>query len=160
MTANAITIVLAVCLLVWHNSFSMFSYIYQKLNPVFNINFNWIQCQFKIRMKSELISSLPKNIDLIKISVCFHIPTVYMNRQLQYKLFVWIMLLHIIMYLFWSQVQVHTSNIIRKLTWFVRGIKVGYTYCCNQRVFSLFFGEGTNVAWIRTNFDVRMFSRT
>ena len=40
-----------------------------------------------------------KNIDLIKISVCFHIPTVYMNRQLQYKLFVWIMLLHIIMYL-------------------------------------------------------------
>ena len=78
------------------NSFSMFSYIYQILNPVFNINFNEIQCQIEIRFKSELwrclISSLPNNIDLIKISVCFHIPTVYMNRQLQYKLFVWIIL--------------------------------------------------------------------
>ena len=39
-----------------------------------------------------------------------------------------------------SGIQVHTSNIIRKLTSFVRGIKIGYTYCCNQRVFFTFFG--------------------
>ena len=40
-----------------------------------------------------------------------------------------------------SGIQVHTSNIIRKLTSFVRGIKVGYTYCCNQRVFHFFSGK-------------------
>ena len=54
------------------------------------------------------------------------------------------------MYLFWSQVQVHTSNIIRKLTSFVRGIKVGYTYCCNQRVFFTFF-RGRNQRCMNQN---------